>query len=87
MIKTRQYLILIIAHVFLAIIVILLPFLSNLVSILLFVFGFLYIIKTKNQNNQVLILCAYIAGIEVFIRATDGVFFCTNLLNMALLFF
>ena len=74
-ISTKQYLTLVIAHVSVAILVFIAPFLSNVLTILLIAIGFLYIIKSKNNNNQALLVCAYIVGFEVFIRATGGGFF------------
>lgn len=73
--STRNYLILIGAHVLLAIAVFVLPFLSNVLALLLAVVGFLFIIKSGNRNNQALLAAAYITGFEVFIRATGGGFF------------
>ena len=75
MLNNRQYFILIFAHIALAAFVFLFPFTSTILSIVLFGVGFLYIFKTKNSNNQVLLVSAYIVGFEVLIRATDGVVF------------
>jgi O-antigen ligase len=37
-------------------------------------FGYSYVIKYKNKNNEVLIVAAYIIGAEVMLRMTDGMF-------------
>ncbi len=74
-ISTKKYLTLIVIHVSVAILVFLAPFLANVLTLLLVGIGFLYILKYKNNNNQALLLCAYIVGFEVFIRATGGGFF------------
>ncbi len=73
--KNLQYLILLGAHIGLAFLVFMLPFLSLVYILLVFVVGTGFVISNKNRNNEVLIVCAYIAGIEVFIRATGGAFF------------
>ena len=73
--ESSNYLKLIGAHIGLAFAVFAISPLSMVYAILIFVFGFFYIIKTENRNNEVLIVCGYIAGAEVFIRANDGAFF------------
>jgi O-antigen ligase len=72
--KNLQYLALIAVHIVLAFVVFLLPFLSLIYILLVFVFGIAFVVLNKNRNNEVLIVCAYITGIEVFTRATGGAF-------------
>lgn len=73
-IQLRQYLILISAHLVLAIVIFAFLPLSKLYAILIFIIGISYIIKTQNKNNEALLVCGYIIGAEVFIRATSGAF-------------
>ena len=69
-----RYNIFVLTHIALAIAVFTVNILSTLLALAIFILGFLYVLKTKNKNNEVLIVCAYITGAEVFIRATDGAF-------------
>lgn len=51
------------------------PFLAKVYAIALLVIGFSYVIKSKNANNEALYVAAYIVGVEVFLRMTEGSFF------------
>jgi hypothetical protein len=62
-------------HIGLGVLIFALPFLSKIFSILLFVFGLLFIIKNRNKNNEVLFVSAYMISIEVLMRMTGGMFF------------
>lgn len=76
MMKSKfNYLYLIIAHIILAGLIYVFPFLSKIYSILIFLFGILVVIKTQNNNNQALVISAYAVGVEVFLRMTDGAHF------------
>ena len=66
------YFILVALHVALAILVYIIPFFSKFYGLLIFIYGFALLLKTKNNNNQVLAICAYIVGSEVFLRMTGG---------------
>ncbi|HEX8577343.1 MAG TPA: O-antigen ligase family protein [Flavobacterium sp.] len=68
----KNYIILLIIHVFIAGAIFLLPFFSKIYFIFIFIAGLLYVIKNKNKNNEVLLVSGYITGAEVFIRATNG---------------
>ncbi|GLB50852.1 O-antigen ligase family protein [Neptunitalea lumnitzerae] len=37
--------------------------------------GFIFIFKSRNKNHEVLMVCAYMAGADVFMRMTSGLFF------------
>lgn len=67
-----SYIYLLLFHAFLGVLIFTLPFLAKLYTLVLFVFGIYYIIKTKNKNNEVLIMAAYVVSIEVFLRMTNG---------------
>jgi O-antigen ligase len=66
------YLYLILFHAFVGVLVFLMPFLSKLYTILILGYGTYYIIKSKNKNNEALVISAYVIGAEVLLRMTDG---------------
>ncbi len=49
-------------------------FVSKILSLLIFFAGLIYIIKTKNRNNQAIFWSAYVVGSEVMFRMTGGTF-------------
>lgn len=59
-------------HVCIAVVIFFIPFLSKIYALLIAVFGFYYVIKKNNKNNEVLYVSAYIVGAEVFLRMTGG---------------
>jgi hypothetical protein len=69
-----SYTYLIIIHAIIALAVFSLPFLSKILALILPIAGFYVVNKTKNKNNEVLIVAAYMIGVEVFLRMTDGNF-------------
>lgn len=71
-IKNTSYISLIILHVILGFVIFTFPVLSLLYGLLTIVFGVFYILKTKNRNNEVIFMSAYIIGLEVFLRMTGG---------------
>lgn len=73
--KDRDYILLVLTHVLIGVMIFLFPFLSKIYSIAILVFGFLYVLKTQNKNNNVLYVAGYIVGSEVFLRMTHGSFF------------
>jgi hypothetical protein len=70
--KISAYTLLIIIHTILGVLIFVLPFTSKLYTLVTFIFGLYFIIKTKNSNNEVLIMCAYIVSMEVLLRMTNG---------------
>lgn len=73
--KKLTYITLILAHIGLGILLYFIPILAKLVSIIILAAGLLIIFKNKNRNNEALVASAYIVGIEVFMRMTEGMFF------------
>jgi hypothetical protein len=67
-----SYIYLMLFHAFLGVLIFALPFLSKIYTLTIFGFGFFYIVKTKNKNNEALIVSAYVVGVEVLLRMTDG---------------
>ena len=47
-------------------------FLSIIYSALILIVGFIIVYQTKNRNNEVLLVAAYLVGAEVFLRMTEG---------------
>ena len=74
-ITDKSYIKTILFHALLGMLVYILPFFSKVYTISIIVFGFHYIIKRKNQDNEALLIAAYIVGAEVFLRMTHGNFF------------
>ena len=73
--ETNKYGKIILLHLIAGVIIFLLPFFAKLYAILIILVGFNYIIKNKNENNEALLVAAYIVGAEVFLRMTQGNFF------------
>ncbi|MFT5755276.1 MAG: hypothetical protein ACI924_002530, partial [Flavobacterium sp.] len=69
-IKNITYLKLLLFHVLVGVLVFFIPFLSKIITILLFFLFSSVIIKSKNKNNEALIFAAYIVASEVFFRMT-----------------
>jgi uncharacterized membrane protein HdeD (DUF308 family) len=73
--EETSYIYLILLHVVIGVVVFVFPFVSKIYSISLFGFGVFYIVKNKNKNNEVLVMSAYIIGVEILLRMTSGMFF------------
>ncbi|MDQ1167475.1 hypothetical protein [Flavobacterium sp. SORGH_AS_0622] len=72
--KKWSYEFLLIIHAAIAIVVFAVPFLSKIYSLIIPIVGFYIVYKTKNKNNEVLLVTAYLVGAEVFLRMTGGNF-------------
>ena len=72
-IKNATYLKLVFLHITIGGLVFFMPFLSKILSILLFFLFSIFIIKKRNANNESLIFAAYVMASEVFFRMTHGV--------------
>ena len=59
-------------HVAIGVLIYLIPPMSKLYGFSILILGLYYVIKTRNINNEVLIVAAYIVGSEVFLRMTGG---------------
>ena len=69
-----SYTFLVLIHIAIAMAIFVVPFLSKIYALLIPVMGFFYIFSTKNKNNEVLLVAAYMVGVEVFLRMTGGNF-------------
>lgn len=72
--NSLSYSFLLIIHALIALAVFVLPFLSKIYALLIPIVGFYIVYVTKNKNNEVLLIVAYMVGVEVFLRMTGGNF-------------
>lgn len=70
--KERTYILLLLIHIGIGILIYTIPMLSTLYSLSILFVGLYYVVKTRNKNNEVLIVAAYVVGSEVFLRMTGG---------------
>lgn len=66
------YIVAVILHAFLGVLIFIFPAVAKLYTLSIFSFGIYYIIKTKNRNNEALIISAYVVSMEVLLRMTSG---------------
>ena len=62
-------------HIIIGVIIFSAPFLSKLYSPIILLFGIFAIHKKQNKNHEALLISAYVVGVEVFLRMTDGMYF------------
>ncbi|WP_291285012.1 O-antigen ligase family protein [Flavobacterium sp.] len=65
---------LLLIHAAIALAVFAVPFLSKIYALLIPIVGFFIVYRSKNRNNEVLLVAAYLVGVEVFLRMTGGNF-------------
>jgi O-antigen ligase len=70
--KDKNYLFLILIHILLGVIIFYVQGVSKVYGYLIVIVGLLVLLKTRNRNDEVLYICAYIVGSEVFLRMTNG---------------
>lgn len=70
--STKNYLALLLLHFLLGIGIFYVPFIAKIYCYLILIVGLILLIKTQNKNNEVLYVCSYIIGSEVFLRMTDA---------------
>lgn len=70
--KEKQYLFWIAVHLALGGAIFLAPFIAKIYGYLIILFGLAYIVRKRNENDQVLEACAYVVGSEVLLRMTEG---------------
>lgn len=73
--KQTTYITLLLLHIAIGGVIYVLPFLAKLLTLLIFAVGIIVLLKTRNRNNEALFLSAYVVGIEVFLRMTEGMIF------------
>lgn len=73
--KTKlSYSFLLAFHAVIALAVFAIPFFSKLYALLIPIVGFFIVYRAQNTNNEVLLVAAYLVGVEVFLRMTGGNF-------------
>ena len=65
---------LILIHCIIALAIFAVPFLSKIYALLIPIVGFYFVYRSKNKNNEVLLIAAYMVGCEVLLRMTNGNF-------------
>ncbi len=60
--------------------------LARFLGIFSIIIGLLLVYNSKNRNNEVLIICGYLVGSDVFFRMTGGVFFYEQIKYAIILF-
>jgi hypothetical protein len=71
-IKDNKYIALVVIHVIIGVFIFLFPSTSFIYGFAILFLGLYYVLKTGNENNEVLFVSAYIVGSEVFLRMTGG---------------
>ena len=74
-------------HVLLGIAIYFFKPLSEVLGIATIVIGALYVYNKSNRNNEVLLVCGYLVGSDVFMRMTGGLFFYEQIKYAVILFF
>lgn len=72
LISNRNYVILLLLHIGIGIFLFYFTFLSIIFGTLILIFSFLYVLINKDKNQEVLKVSAYITGVEIFLRMTEG---------------
>lgn len=67
-IKEQLYITAILAHIGMGFLFFYFPFLGYIYGLAILVFGLYYVVKTGNQNNEVLLIAAYFTGIDVYLK-------------------
>lgn len=67
-----KYINLIFLHIIIGIVIFLAPFLAKIYGLLIILFGFIFVFIKRNNNNQVLMVAAYLVGSEALLRMTSG---------------
>ncbi|WP_244165416.1 O-antigen ligase family protein [Flavobacterium phragmitis] len=67
-----SYIYLIIIHIIIAFIMFAMPFLSKIYALVIPLVGFYIVVRNKNRNHEVILVSAYLVGVEVFLRMTGG---------------
>lgn len=70
--KDSKYILVVLLHAVIGVLIYLVRPLSKVYAVAILALGLYYIMKTRNKNNEVLFVSAYIVGSEVFLRMTGG---------------
>lgn len=72
--SSLSYNYLLLIHAIIGLVIFAVPFLSRIYALSITVIGFFIVYRSKNKNNEVLLVSAYLVGVEVFLRMTGGNF-------------
>lgn len=70
--KDKNYLLLIGLHILIGFLVFLVMPFSKLYALAMLAVGFYVVLKSQNRHHEVLYVCGYLVGSEVFLRMTQG---------------
>ncbi|MDI9257658.1 O-antigen ligase family protein [Flavobacterium sedimenticola] len=70
--KDKNYILLILLHVFIGYLIYANPSFSKLYGFAIVVLGVFFVFRSRNRNNEVLFVAGYLVGSEVFLRMTGG---------------
>lgn len=73
--KESGYIKLLLGHAAIGGVAFVFPVLMKVYSILIFLYGVYFIYKHQNKNNEALVISAYVVGMEVLLRMTNGMHF------------
>lgn len=59
-------------HALIGGVVFLIPFLAKIYTVFIVLAGITWMLRSKNKNNEALLISSYIVGVEVFLRMTGG---------------
>ena len=71
--KNSLYINLILIHLAIGLLVYIMPFIAIAYPVIIIFVGLIWVVKKRNRNEEVLYVCAYIVGVEVFIRMAGGI--------------
>lgn len=66
------YIGLLLVHALIGVVVFILPFLAKIYTVFILLAGITWMLRSKNKNNEALLISSYIVGVEVFLRMTGG---------------
>ena len=66
------YIRLLLVHTIIGVVIFILPFLAKIYMVLILLAGISWMLRSKNKNNEALLISSYIVGVEVFLRMTQG---------------
>lgn len=72
--KNSKYIVFIFLHILIGILIFAIPFLSKIYNAIIVIAGLAFILKSKNKNNEVILVSAYLVSAEVLLRMTEGNF-------------
>lgn len=72
--KNYKYIAFIILHILIGALIFAIPFFSKVYNVIGVITGLVFVLKSKNKNNEVILVSAYLVSTEVLLRMTGGSF-------------